>query len=45
MADQDGVVVKKGQTIFKIEPDEKVEPESEESIAARIQETTSALVG
>ena len=34
MADRDGTVVKKGQTIFAIEPDERVEPESESARAA-----------
>ena len=45
MVDSDGTVVKKGQTIFKIEPDERLEPEAPELTAARIRETTRALLG
>jgi acetyl/propionyl-CoA carboxylase alpha subunit len=44
MAGADGSVVKKGQRIFKIEPDEKHEPEAEEDVAARIREKTLALL-
>jgi multidrug efflux pump subunit AcrA (membrane-fusion protein) len=45
MRDQDGHVVKKGQVIFRIEPDERVSTESPESVAARRRETTLALLG
>ena len=45
MTDSDGTVVKKGQPIFKIEPDERHEPEAPEVIAARIRETTLSLLG
>jgi biotin carboxyl carrier protein len=44
MADQDGVVVAKGQTIFRIEPDERIEPEAPEARAARMKEATLALL-
>jgi len=44
-ADLDGKVVAKGQAIFRIEPDEKIEEESEESIAARRREVTHSLLG
>ena len=43
-SDLDGKVVSKGQAIFKIEPDEKIEEESEEAIAARRKEVTIALM-
>ena len=45
LADADGTVVKKGQTIFKIEPDERIEPEAPEVTAARKRDTTLALLG
>ena len=45
MADADGTVVKKGQPIFKIEPDETREPEAPETTLTRIRETTLSLVG
>jgi biotin carboxyl carrier protein len=44
MADKDGSVVVKGQPIFRIEPDERIEPEAPEAIAARVRETTAALL-
>ena len=43
MAGRDGTVVAKGQTIFAIEPDVRVEPESE-SRAARVRAATLALL-
>jgi biotin carboxyl carrier protein len=43
-SDLDGKVVSKGQAIFKIEPDEKIEEESEEAIAARRKEVTILLM-
>ena len=45
MRDQDGRVVKKGQVMFRIEPDERVSSEAPESIAARRRATTLALLG
>ena len=45
MKDRDGTVVKKGERIFRIEPDERIEPESPEARAVRARETTLALLG
>jgi acetyl/propionyl-CoA carboxylase alpha subunit len=45
MHDHDGTVVKKGQAIFRIEPDERVVIESPEAIAARRREVTVSLLG
>jgi biotin carboxyl carrier protein len=45
MRDHDGQVVKKGQVIFRIEPDERVSAESPESVAARRRATTLSLLG
>ena len=44
MEGKDGTVVAKGQTIFRIEPDERIEPESEADRAARMRATTTALL-
>ena len=44
MHDHDGRVVKKGQVIFRIEPDERVSTEEPERIAARRKTTTLALL-
>jgi biotin carboxyl carrier protein len=44
MKDRDGMVVAKGQVIFRIEPDERLEEESPEAVAARIRETTRSLL-
>jgi biotin carboxyl carrier protein len=44
MEGMDGTVVSKGQTIYRIEPDERVEPESETDRAARMRATTLALL-
>jgi biotin carboxyl carrier protein len=44
MRDNDGHVVKKGQVIFRIEPDERVSTESPESVAARRRATTLSLL-
>ena len=44
LAEQDGTVVAKGQTIFKIEPDERVEEESPETIAERVRTSTLSLL-
>jgi acetyl/propionyl-CoA carboxylase alpha subunit len=44
MSGQDGVVVAKGERIFRIDPDERVEEESEQARAARVRERTLALL-
>jgi acetyl/propionyl-CoA carboxylase alpha subunit len=44
MAGRDGSVVKKGQAIFRIEPDERLEPETPESAAKRKRDATLALL-
>jgi hypothetical protein len=44
MADRDGSVVKKGERIFAIEPDERRGPESPQEIARRRRESTLALL-
>ncbi len=44
MAERDGSVVQKGQLIFRIEPDERVERESQSSRAARVRAATLALL-
>jgi pyruvate/2-oxoglutarate dehydrogenase complex dihydrolipoamide acyltransferase (E2) component len=44
MAGRDGTVVAKGQRIFAIEPDVRVEPESESARAARVRAATLALL-
>ena len=44
MAGRDGTVVAKGQKIFSIEPDVRVEPESESARAARVRAATLALL-
>ena len=43
-AGQDAVVVKKGELILQIEPDERVEVESEADRKARMREATLALM-
>ena len=45
MADRDGSIVKKGERVFTIEPDERREPESDEQAARRRREATLALLG
>jgi biotin carboxyl carrier protein len=44
MAERDGQVVQKGQVIFRIEPDVRVERESEDARAARVRAATLALL-
>jgi len=44
MAERDGSVVKKGERIFVIEPDERRGPESPAEIARRRRESTLALL-
>ncbi len=45
MQDADGTIIVKGETIFKIEPDERVVEESAEEVAARKQGATTRLLG
>jgi acetyl/propionyl-CoA carboxylase alpha subunit len=45
MRERDGTVVKKGQVIFRIEPDERLAQEEPEAVAARRRTTTLALLG
>jgi acetyl/propionyl-CoA carboxylase alpha subunit len=45
MADKDGTVVHKGQTIFKIDPDERIEEEAPELVAERRRKATLSLLG
>ena len=44
MADRDGSIVKKGERVFTIEPDERREAETDEQIARRRREATLALL-
>jgi biotin carboxyl carrier protein len=44
MRDKDGTVVKKGQVIFRIEPDARLEQEDPEAVAARRRSTTLSLL-
>ncbi len=44
MKDEDGTVVAKGQVILKIEPDERIEEETEEQIAERVRSATLAVL-
>jgi len=44
MEGRDGEVVRKGQAIFAVEPDQRFEPESPEAEAARIRTTTLSLL-
>ncbi len=45
MAGRDGSIVKKGERVFAIEPDERRELESDEERTGRRRETTLALLG
>jgi biotin carboxyl carrier protein len=45
MRERDGTVVKKGQVIFRIEPDERLAVESPDAVAERRRSTTLALLG
>ncbi|MCP5500454.1 MAG: biotin/lipoyl-binding protein [Leptospiraceae bacterium] len=45
LADSDGKIVTKGQTIFKIEPDEVIVEESETEIQARRKKFTMEIMG
>jgi len=44
LVEGDGVIISKGQTLFKVTPDERVEIESEEVIAARRRSHTEELM-
>jgi biotin carboxyl carrier protein len=44
MADRDGSIVKKGERVFTIEPDERRESEPDEVVARRRREATLALL-
>ncbi len=44
MKDQEGVIVAKGELIFKIEPDERIEEEPPEVIASRRRDVTLSLL-
>lgn len=44
LVDDDGVIIKKGQPIFKITPDEKIVVESPEDIAARRRDVTGQFL-
>jgi multidrug efflux pump subunit AcrA (membrane-fusion protein) len=44
MAGRDGSVVKKGEAIFRIEPDERREPETPETASKRKRVATLALL-
>ena len=44
LVEEDGVIIKKGQPIFKITPDEKIVEESPEEIAARRQAVTGEFL-
>ncbi len=44
LVEDDGVIIKKGQPIFKITPDEKIVEESPEEIAARRREVTARFL-
>jgi acetyl/propionyl-CoA carboxylase alpha subunit len=44
LVDDDGVIIKKGQAIFKITPDEKIVVESPEDIAARRRDVTGQFL-
>lgn len=44
LVDTDGVIIKKGQPIFKINPDEKLVEESPQEIASRMRAATSVFL-
>ena len=45
MLDADGAVVRAGQAIFEIDPDESIVEESQEVLAGRRQRVTVAAMG
>ena len=44
MTNRDGAIVKKGERVFAIEPDERRELESDEAIARRRRDATLAFL-
>jgi hypothetical protein len=44
LVEGDGVIIKKGQPIFKVTPDEKPEDVSDEELAARRAKSTQELL-
>jgi biotin carboxyl carrier protein len=44
LIDTDGTIIKKGQPLFKVTPDEKIVFESEEEVALRKQKATDAFL-
>lgn len=44
LIEQDGTIIKKGQPVFRIVPDEKIEVESPEQVLARQTEAASAFI-
>ncbi|HSB95064.1 MAG TPA: acetyl-CoA carboxylase biotin carboxyl carrier protein subunit, partial [Spongiibacteraceae bacterium] len=44
LVDADGVIIKKGQPLFKITPDEKIVIETPEEVSARMRKKTSAFL-
>ena len=44
MVEGDGVIISKGQLLFKVTPDEKIEVESAEVIATRRRDHTNDLM-
>ena len=44
LVEEDGVIIKKGQPIFKITPDEKIVSESPEEVAARRRDVTGKFL-
>jgi biotin carboxyl carrier protein len=44
LVDTDGIIISKGQPLFKITPDEKIEVVSPEAVAARRQEFTAGFL-
>jgi multidrug efflux pump subunit AcrA (membrane-fusion protein) len=45
MTGQDGAIVRKGQVIFRIEPDERIEEETPAQVQERRGRVTSGLLG
>ncbi len=44
LVEGDGIIIAKGQPLFKVTPDEKVEVLSDDELAARQREHTAELV-
>ena len=45
LAGQDGAIVRKGQVIFRIEPDERIEEETPAQVRERRARVTASLLG